>query len=74
MAKSTMNRTCRGAATRALAAFREVHGTDTTETDAADLITDLLLMLQERGEDSAAILQLATNNFEHYEHLAQARA
>ena len=66
MAKGKMNKTCRGAASRAFTAFRDVHGTDTTQTDAIDLITDLLLMLHEQGEDAAQILRIATNHYEHY--------
>lgn len=58
-----MQRQCRHAAQTALNAFRQVHGTDATATDAADLITDLLLMLQEQGEDSAAILETAAAQF-----------
>jgi len=58
-----MQRQCKHAAMSALRAFREVHGTDTNEADATDLISDLLLMLQEKGEDAAAILRMATGHF-----------
>jgi hypothetical protein len=55
------------AAAKALTSYNRARGArnrDTTETEATDLIADLLIMLHNQGEDAAAIARMAVGHFE----------
>jgi len=55
------------AAAKALAAYNRARGArnrDTTESEATDLIADLLIMLHRQGEDAASIARMAIGHYE----------
>ena len=55
------------AASKALAAYNRARGPrnrDTTETEATDLIADLLITLHNQGHDATSIARMAVNHFE----------